>query len=112
VDQYLGALPAEQRATLERLRKTIQAAVPEAVETISYRIPTYRLGATPLVGFGAAANHCSFHVMSGTVLPKFASELEGYSLGKGTIQFPIGGSLPAALVRKLVKARIAEVRSR
>ncbi len=110
VDEYLAGLPTDQRGSLEKLRRTIRAAVPEAVETISYRIPTYKLGTTPLVGFGAAAKHCSFFVMSGTALAPFAAELEGYSLSKGTIRFPVGGSLPAALVKKLIKARIAETR--
>ncbi len=111
VDDYLKALPNDMRAALEKLRSTIKAAVPEAVETISYGIPVYKLEGRPLVGFGAATGHCTFHVMSTEVFAGHASELKGYKLGKGSIQFQPASPLPAALVKKLIKARIDENRA-
>jgi len=110
VDGYLAALPEESRASLERLRTAIRAVVPDAVEAISYGVPVFKHEGRPLVGFGAAANHCTFLVMSTGVFAAHAAELKGYRLGKGSIQFPPGTSLPVALVRRLVKARIEENR--
>jgi uncharacterized protein YdhG (YjbR/CyaY superfamily) len=110
VDDYLKALPKDMRVALEKLRSTIKAAVPEAVETISYGIPVFKLEGRPLVGFGAATGHCTFHVMSTGVFAGHASDLKGYKLGKGSIQFQPASPLPAALVKKLIQARIAENR--
>lgn len=107
MDDYLAALPENARAALEKLRRTIRAAAPEATEVISYRIPAYRHHGL-LVGFAAATNHCTFHVMSTEVMRAHAAELEGCAVGKGSIRFAPDEPLPAALVRKLVRARIAE----
>ena len=107
VDAYLAAIPADMRASLERLRKLIQRAAPAAVEGISYQIPIFNLHGG-LVGFGAGKSHCSFYVMSPAVMAAHAAQLENYSIGKGSIRFPADEPLPAALVTKLVKARIAE----
>lgn len=107
VDEYLADVPDIPRATLEKLRKTIKAAAPKATEGISYRIPVYKhLGM--LVGFAAFKSHCSFFVMSYAVLRAHREELKQYDLDKGTIRFPLDKPLPAALVRKMVKARVAE----
>lgn len=107
VDEYLARVPEEARAALEKLRKTIRAAAPKAVEVISYQIPAYNyLGL--LVGFAAAENHCTFHLMSTDVIQAPAAELKDYKHGKGSIRFPASKPLPAALVKKFVKARIAE----
>jgi uncharacterized protein YdhG (YjbR/CyaY superfamily) len=106
IDEYLAALGAGQRAALAKLRKTIKAA-PQAEELISYGIPAFRQNGM-LVGFGATANHCSFFLMSGSTVDAHADELAGYDTSKGTIRFPTAKPLPAALVRKLVKARLAE----
>jgi uncharacterized protein YdhG (YjbR/CyaY superfamily) len=100
-------LSDEHRASLEHLRKTIRAAAPEAEECISYQMPAFRLNGM-LVGFGATANHCALYLMSSTTAEAFKEELEGYDTSKGTIRFQPDKPLPAALVRKLVKARIAE----
>ena len=89
------------------MRKTIRAAAPEAAEVISYRIPAYKHRGL-LVGFAAFKDHCSFHVMSMSVMDAHKDELRAYDTGKGTIRFPPGKPLPAALVKKLVKARIDE----
>jgi uncharacterized protein YdhG (YjbR/CyaY superfamily) len=109
VDDYLAAVPADARAALERLRETISAAAPEATEGISYQVPMFKHRGRPLVSFGAAKNHCAFYVMSPDVVSTHAAELEGYETGKGSIRFPADKPLPAALVKKLVKARIAEI---
>ena len=107
IDEYLAKLPDDQRSALEKLRKTIQAAAPQAEECISYGIPAFRQDGM-LVGFGASANHCSFFLMSGSTVANHADELAKYDTSKGTIRFPADKPLPAALVRKLVKARLME----
>lgn len=110
IDGYLATVSADQRVALERLRKAIRAAAPGAEECISYQIPTFRLDGRLLVAFGAWAKHCAFY--PGSVVETLADELEGYDTGKGTIRFRSDSPLPAALVRKLVKARIAQRASR
>jgi uncharacterized protein YdhG (YjbR/CyaY superfamily) len=111
VDEYLAALPDDQRAALEKLRRTIKAAAPEAKDGISYRIPMFKHRGKILVGFHAATEHCTFDVTSVNVMRAHAKELEGYGTGKGSIRFPADKPLPAGLVKKLVKARIAEIES-
>ena len=108
IDEYLAALSDDKRAALEKLRKAIRAAAPKAEECISYRLPAFRLDGKMLVAFGAAANHCAFYPMSGSTVAAHKDELEDYDTSKGTIRFPADHPLPAALVRMLVKARIAE----
>jgi uncharacterized protein YdhG (YjbR/CyaY superfamily) len=108
VVHYLAAVPEEARASLEKLRKTIKAAAPEATEVISYRIPTFKDHGRPLVGYAAFPRHCGFYVMSPAVMDAYKDELEPYDIATATIRFPANKPLPAALVRKLVKARIAE----
>lgn len=109
VDEFLSRIPDEARATLEKLRKTIRAVVPETTEAISYGIPAFKHHGRPLVSFGATKNHCALYVMSPAVMEAHAAELAEYDTSKGTIRFPHGKPLPAALVTKLVKARIAEI---
>lgn len=111
IDAYLSALPADKRAALKRIRRTIRSAAPKAEECISYGIPAFCLDGKPLVAFGAAAKHCSFYPMSSATLRLFKAELKGFDTSKGTIRFQPDKPLPATLVRKLVKARIAENRS-
>ncbi len=112
IDEYLAPLSEEQRAALEKLRKTIKTAAPKAEECISYRIPTFRFEGRPLVAFGAAKNHCSLYPMSAATIAAHKEELSEYDTSKGTIRFRPDHPLPATLVRKLVKARIAENRER
>jgi uncharacterized protein YdhG (YjbR/CyaY superfamily) len=107
-DEYLAALPADQQAALEKVRKAIQAAAPQAEECISYGLAAFRLDGKPLVAFGATASHCAFYPMSSITIAAHKAELADYDTSKGTIRFPAASPLPAALVRKLVKARIAE----
>ena len=106
VDAYLAALPEEARATLEKIRKAIKAAAPKATEVISYQIPMYKQHGM-LVGFAAFKDHCSFFPGAKPVAT-YKDELKAYETSKGTIRFPIGKPLPVALVKRLVKARIAE----
>ena len=108
IDDYLAPLDDDQRAALERLRKIIKAAAPRAEECISYQIPAFRLDGRLLVAFGAAAKHCAFYPMSSKTIAAHEKELAGFDTSKGTIRFQPDKPLPAALVRKLVKARIAE----
>jgi uncharacterized protein YdhG (YjbR/CyaY superfamily) len=107
IDEYLAPLNAKQRAALEKLRKAIKAAAPAAEECISYQIPGFRLGGKVIVWFGAAANHCAFYP-GAFPIQAHKDELEAYDTDKGTIRFQPDKPLPAALVRKLVKTRIAE----
>lgn len=108
VDDYLAALSEPARSTLYQIRSLIRSLVPaEATEVISYRIPTFRYKGA-LVGFAAFPKHCSLFVMSSTLLGKIQDEVKGYRTSKGTIQFPPDKPLPAALIRKIVKARLQE----
>jgi uncharacterized protein YdhG (YjbR/CyaY superfamily) len=108
IDDYLAGLGEDERRALERLRRAIRAAAPKAEECISYGLPAFRLGGKLLVAFGAAANHCAFYPMSGRTIEAHRVDLAGYDTNKGTIRFPPNAGLPVSLVRKLVKARIAE----
>jgi uncharacterized protein YdhG (YjbR/CyaY superfamily) len=107
IDEYLAPLSKEKRSALEKLRRDIQSAAPKAEECISYQIPAFRLGGRLLVAFGAAAKHCAFYPGAYPV-EAHKAELEAYDTSKGTIRFPADSPLPATLVRKLVKTRIAE----
>lgn len=107
IDDYLARVSATQRAALEKLRRDIKAAVPAAEECISYDIPGYRLGSRLLVSFGAAKNHCALYPGAHPIRAH-EDELAGYDLAKGTIRFPAEKPLPAGLVKKLVKTRIAQ----
>jgi len=103
---YLAAVSREKRTALEKLRKNIKAAAPGAEECISYGLPAFRLNGKLLVAYGAAAKHCAFY--PGSVVQAFKEELKDYDVTKGTIRFPADKPLPAGLVRKLVKARMAK----
>ncbi len=108
IDAYLETLGAEQRRALGALRRAIRAAAPRAEECISYRLPAFRLDGRMLVAFGARPRHCAFYLMSGRTLENHTRELRAYDTSKGTIRFSPARPLPASLVRKLVRARIAE----
>ena len=108
VDEYLAGVPEPARSTLNRVRAAIRSAVPpEATEAIWYRIPTFKYKG-PLLGFAAFSNHCSLFPMSRSVMEAFKNELKDFHTSKGTIRFPVDKPLAAALVKKLVKARIAQ----
>ena len=107
VDEYVARVPEPARSALIKMRVAIRAAVPaEATETISYRMPAFKHKQV-LVWFAAFANHCSLFPTA-SVLETFRDELKGFTTSKGTVQFPIVKPLPIALIKKLVKARVAE----
>lgn len=107
IDGYLASVPAPERAVLEKLRRTIRAAAPGAEEKIAYGMPAF-YDPGPLVAFAAFKDHCSFFPMSVATMEKFKRELQGYDRTRGSIHFTAARPLPAALVRKIVKARIGE----
>ena len=111
VAAYLSALPKDKQAALERLRKTIRAAAPKATEGIIWGMPGFRLNGY-LAGYAAFKNHVSFFPASAALLPQFAAELKNYSTSKCTIRFQADKPLPSALVRRIIKARIAENEAR
>jgi uncharacterized protein YdhG (YjbR/CyaY superfamily) len=111
INEYLTGVKADQRIVLEHLRKAIHAAAPGVEECISYGIPAFRLNGRTLVFFGAWANHCSFYPGSSTTLKKFRGALKSFQVTKGTIRFSPDNPLPIPLVKRLVKARIAEKRA-
>ena len=107
VDEYLAGVPEPARSALNKVRAAIRSAVPpEATETISYRIPAFKYKGM-LVWFAAFTNHCSFFPTA-SVIEAFKNELKTYPISKGTIQFPTDKPLPAALVKKMVKMRVAQ----
>lgn len=107
IDEYLAGLPDDVRDALEDLRRVIKEAAPDAVESISYRVPTFRVG-SPVVAFGVAKHHCSLYVMSPPLVASMADELAPYRVSGATIHFTPSEPLPAALVTRLVRARIEE----
>jgi uncharacterized protein YdhG (YjbR/CyaY superfamily) len=108
VDEYLAGVPEPARSTLNRVCAAIRSALPpEATEVISYRVPTFKYKG-PLLGFAAFSDHCSLFVMNPSVMDTFKNELKDFDTSKGTIRFPVDKPLPAAFVKKLVKARIAQ----
>jgi len=107
VDEYLARVNPKQRAALQKLRRTIRTVMPNAEECISYGIPAFRLNGRSVVFFGAWADHCSFYPGSSATLKKFQDDLKDFETSKGTIRFSPQKPLPSALVKRLVKARIA-----
>ncbi len=110
VDAYLEKIPADARNALEKLRQTIRAAAPESEEGFSYGVPAFKLKGKTLVCFAAFKNHCGFYPMSPEVLGAFADDLSGYKTAKGTIRFDAKKPMPAALVKRIVKVRLAELK--
>jgi uncharacterized protein YdhG (YjbR/CyaY superfamily) len=108
VDDYLAALPDESRAVLRKLRTAIKAAAPEATETISYQMPAFKDHGRFLVSYAAFKDHCSLFPASKAVMESLGEELKPYFSGKGTPRFTVDKPIPAALVKRIVKARIEE----
>jgi uncharacterized protein YdhG (YjbR/CyaY superfamily) len=107
VNQYLARVPESSRSTLNKMRATIRSAVPkDAVEIISYGIPAFKQKRV-LVWYAAFSNHCSLFPTA-AIIEKFKNDLKPFSKSKGTIHFPTDKPLPTALIKKLVKARVAQ----
>ena len=108
IDAYLAHVPEPARSTLQKVRASIRAALPPAAtETISYKIPAFRHGEV-VIWFAAFAGHCSLFP-TGRVIEQFKDDLKSYTISKGTIQFPTDKPLPATLIKKMVKARLAQI---
>ena len=108
IDNYLATVGGDKRDALDKLRKTIRTIVPRAEECISYGMPAFRLDGSVVAGFRATAKGCSYYPFSGSTLRTLAADLQGYDKTKGALHFRPDEPLPAPLVRKLIKTRIAE----
>jgi uncharacterized protein YdhG (YjbR/CyaY superfamily) len=108
--EYFASLPAPARRRLKEIRDMVRAAAPDAVEVFSYGIPGFRLNGKPLVWYAAFTHHTSLYPMTAAIRKAHAKALEGYTMSTGTVQFPLDEPLPTALVRRLIKARLAELR--
>ena len=109
IDAYLAKVtdPA-QKSALQKLRRQIQKIAPKAEETISYGLPAFQLNGKAFAAFAAAKSHCSFYPMSGSIIQKFAVDLKDFEASKGSIHFQPDKPIPATLLRKLIKERLAE----
>jgi len=108
VEEYMAAVPEPARTTLNKVRGIIQSVLPpEATEGLSYGMPAFKYKG-PLFGYAAFSNHCSLFPMSAALIAEYADELKKFETSKGTIRFPMDKPPPAALIKKLVKARIAQ----
>ena len=108
VDEYLAAVPGPSRGALEDLRRTIRQVVPDATETISYKVPTFKYQGRPLVAFGATEKGCTFYLMSTDVFNAFKAQVKDFKTGKGSIRFETDNPIPPDLVQRIVRARISE----
>lgn len=107
VDDYLNELPDDVYTALENIRQIIRFLVPDAEEMISYQVPSYKHKGM-LVGFGASKNHCSFFVMSSTLLKDFEDDIKDFDTSTGTIRFTPAKPIPNDLITRIVMARLAE----
>lgn len=110
VAKYLSGAPRQSRSAIKTIRAVIKSALPaDAIETISYKIPAVRYKGKIVVWFAAFAKHCSFFPTA-RVIEEFRADLKGLATSKGTVQFPVGKPIATRLIRKMVKARVAQMK--
>ncbi len=109
VEEYIAAQPEAVRTLLEDVRSAIRRAVPEAEESISYKLPTYKLNGRPLLYFAAWTHHYSLYPATSDLVATFGAELRQYEINKGTIRFPLSGAVPAELIERIAKFRAREL---
>ena len=112
IKAYLSSQPPRTRVALKKLRDTIRAAAPDAAESFSYRMPGFKLDGKALVWYAGWSEHTALYPITGDIQHAFAHDLDKYERSTGTVRFPLDRPLPVALIRRLVKARIAEVKPR
>ena len=112
IRSYFAALPPDVRKVVKKLRADVRAAVPDAVESVSYGIPTLKLDGRPLIYYAGFKQHVSLYPMGAAIRRQFADDLKGCGFSTGTIRFPVTNPPSSALVKRLVKARIAEVHAK
>jgi len=112
VDEYLQGVGEPKRSTLQTLRRTILEIVPDAEQVISYQVPAFRVGGKTVAGFAAFKDHLSYLPFSGSVLGQLANDLQGYTMTKSALHFPVDRPLSKTLVKKLIAVRLGEVRRR
>ena len=114
VDAYIAKQPGDAQLVLQRVRRIIRRVLPDAEETISYQIPTYKVRGQYVVYFAGWKRHWSLYPVTGPVRSALSSELASYELSKGTVRFPLADPVPAKLVERIVRklARAAEGRRR
>ena len=112
VDEYIARLPEDRREAMSLLRRTIRAAAPDATEVITYKMPGFKAHGTFLVSYDAFKRHYSLFPASQVVVDELGDAIQPFLAGRGTIRFPASRPIPADLVTRIVKARLAEVAGR